>query len=156
MCKSTDSGAWSELSSEQINNLARLMHDHGLQLTMQRQAVYQAIAGCPGHICAEHIQKVIQDRWPGLRMNKTTVYRNLDLLVSLGLISEHRCDDGPAQYEPADRGRHSHMICRRCGTMMNLDPAIVGSMEQRLLEQHGFKLDLSNYPVSGVCARCGD
>jgi Fur family ferric uptake transcriptional regulator len=154
MCKSTGIGDWRKLTTEQINGLADLLHQRGLQLTMQRQAVYESVAGCPGHICAEHLQDAVQQRWPGLKMNKTTIYRNLDLLVSLGLISEHRCDGGPAQYEPAERGRHSHMICRRCGTMADLDPAILEFLERRILEQHGFRLELDNYPVSGVCARC--
>jgi Fur family transcriptional regulator, ferric uptake regulator len=154
MCKSTDIGSWSELTPEQIGELSDLLHTRGLPMTMHRQAVYEAVAGCPGHICAEHVQRAVQERWPKIRMNKTTIYRNLDLLASLGLITEHKCGEGAAQYEAAKRGRHSHMICRQCGTMMDLDSATMNLLEKRLLELHGFKVELDNYPVSGICARC--
>jgi len=78
--------------------------------------VYGAIVGCSRHICAEHILKGVVCAARRLRMNKTTVYRALDLLLESGLVIEHRGADGRAQYEPASRGRHSHLLCRRCGS----------------------------------------
>lgn len=156
MCKSTDSGAWRRLAPSELEQLEDALRERGLRLTTQRRAVCEAIFGCPGHICAEHVLTVVSERWPGPRMNKTTVYRTLDLLVELGLVSEHKCGDGPAQYEPASRGRHSHAMCRRCGTLYNLDEGLAAELGEKLQARHGFLAELASYPIFGVCANCRD
>jgi Fur family ferric uptake transcriptional regulator len=87
-------------------------------------------------------------------MNKTTVYRTLDLLIDLDLVTEHKCGDGRAQYEPASRGRHSHMICRECGVMVDIDLDLAVGIVDSLRERHGFRADLEGYPLMGLCPRC--
>jgi len=126
-----------------------------LRLTVQREAVCEAVFNCAGHICAEHILIAVSAGHPRLRMNKTTVYRTLDLLIDLGLVTEHKCGDGRAQYEPASRGRHSHMICRECGVLMDMDPELAVGISNGLRNRHGFRVDLESYPVFGVCPSCG-
>lgn len=155
MCRSTDSGTWRRLEPAELRQLADALRERGLRLTTQRKAVCEAVFGCPGHICAEHVLAVVEKRWPGIEMNKTTVYRTLGLLADLGLVREHRCSDGPAQYEPAARGQHSHLICRRCGALHNLDSALAAELAERLRERHGFRAELESYPISGLCADCG-
>lgn len=131
------------------------LRERGLHLTAQRRAVSDAVFGCPGHICAEHVLNVVRERQPQLKVNKTTVYRALDLLVDLGLVTEHKCGDGPAQYEPAQRGHHSHLICRSCGALQNLDDDLAASLAASLRQRHGFRAELDSYPLFGVCAKCG-
>lgn len=130
------------------------LRERGLHLTAQRRAVSDAVFGCPGHICAEHLVTETSESHPGLRMDKTTVYRTLDLLVEMGLVSMHKCGDGPAQYEPASRGPHGHLVCRRCGAMSNLDQSALEEIFRSLFAQHGFAADLASYPILGLCARC--
>ena len=154
MCKSTYSGPWQQLDSAQRQQLADALLERGLQLTLQREAVYEAVLGCPGHICAEHLIAVTSKSHPGLRMDKTTVYRTLDLLVEMGLVSEHKCGDGPAQYEPASRGPHSHLVCQHCGAMSNLDEPAVEELRRALLARYGFSADFASYPILGLCASC--
>jgi Fur family ferric uptake transcriptional regulator len=154
VCKSTDSGAWHELEPAELEQLGDALHERGLHLTGQREAVWAVVCGCPGHICAEHVLAAVEARSPVLGMNKTTVYRTLSLLVELGLVSEHRCGEGPAQYEPASRGRHSHVMCRRCGTLFNLDEELAETLRAGLASRHGFLAELESYPVFGLCASC--
>jgi Fur family ferric uptake transcriptional regulator len=156
VCKSTDSGEWRPLEPVELKLLTEAVRARGLHLTAQRRAVCEAVFGCPGHICAEHVLAVVRERWADARarVNKTTVYRTLDLLVDLELVSEHKCGDGPAQYEPASRGHHSHAICRRCGSLQNLDPAIAAELGEQLRTRHGFQADLESYPIIGLCASC--
>lgn len=154
MCTSTDAGPWCKLDPVQRRQVASILQEQGLRLTAQREAVCEAIFGCPGHICAEHIQQAVAARHPNLRMNKTTVYRTLDLLMGLGLITEHKCGDGRAQYEPAARGRHSHLICRRCGQLLDLDDELAAALRKGLWTRHGFQVDLESYPIFGQCASC--
>lgn len=154
MCKSTHEGSWRELSAAELASLDTALRGRGHRLTLQRQLVYETILGCPGHICAEHILAEAGARRPGLQMDKTTVYRTLALLVELGLVREHRCGEGAAQYEPATRDAHSHLLCSRCNTLYNLDEAVAAGIRATLVETLGFAPDLDAYPLLGLCASC--
>lgn len=154
MCTSTDAGTWRELCASERREIVAALQSRGLRLTRRREAVCEAVFGCPGHICAEHILGVVAERFPHLRMNKTTVYRALDLLLDLGLVIEHKCGDGRAQYEPAFRGRHSHMICRRCGQLLDLDEGIASTLREGVRARHGFQAELESYPLFGLCVSC--
>ncbi|HEX2987729.1 MAG TPA: transcriptional repressor [Chloroflexota bacterium] len=154
MCTSTDPGVGKRLATEARGQIVAALQGRGLRLTTQREAVCEAIFGCSGHICAEHILESVTVHHPGLRMNKTTVYRALDLLLELGLVSEHKCGDGRAQYEPASHGPHSHMICRRCGRLLDMDESVASAIRRRLGEEHGFQVELESYPVFGLCPEC--
>ena len=135
--------------------IAESLRDRGLYLTAQRRAVCEAVFGCPGHVCAEHILSLAAERQPRLRMNKTTVYRTLATLVDLGLVQEHQCGGERAQYEPSSRGRHSHLLCTRCGTLHNLDRTVATDLQRQLSSHHGFVAELESYPILGLCAECG-
>jgi len=154
VCTSTDAGSWRRLTPQDRARIEAALQERGLRLTTQREAVCEAVLGCPGHICAEHILESVATHHPKLRMNKTTVYRTLDLLMEVGLVMEHKCGDGRAQYEPASRGRHSHLICRRCGQLLDLEESVAVTFREGLRALHGFQAELDSYPIFGVCESC--
>jgi Fur family transcriptional regulator, ferric uptake regulator len=154
MCTSTDAGQWHRLTAAERREIGETLRERGLYLTAQREAVCEAVFGCPGHICTEHIQRMVSERHPELRMNKTTIYRTLALLMEMGLVTEHRCGDGPTQYEPAARGRHSHVICRSCGELLHLDEDVAAGLRASVRARSGFQVDLESYPIAGLCANC--
>ncbi len=156
MCKSTDGGCFQVPSEAEQRHFEVSLRERGLDLTTQRRAVFEAIYGCSGHICAEHILDIVTKRYPDLKMNKTTVYRTLDLLLDLGLVSEHKCGDGSAQYEPSSRGPHSHLMCRRCGRLFDIDNILSARMREQILVHHDFLAELENYPIFGLCAACNN
>lgn len=154
MCTSTNSGPWRPLEPIERSQLADTLRHRGLHLTAQREAIFEAIFGCPGHICAEHILSAVCQSRPTLRMNKTTVYRALGLLVGLRLVNEHKVGGGPAQYEPASHGRHCHLICRQCGHSQEMDEEVVEAFREGLRGRHGFEAELESYPIFGLCGNC--
>ncbi|MGE5620004.1 MAG: Fur family transcriptional regulator [Sphingomonadaceae bacterium] len=154
MCTSTGFDQWHGFGLPEREMVAAALAERGLRLTPQREAVCEAVFGCPGHICAEHILEKVSAHHPDLKVNKTTVYRTLDLLLELGLITEHKCGDERAQYEPASRGRHSHLLCRRCGELLDLDDGVAVTLQAGLRALHGFQADLESYPIFGLCSAC--
>ncbi len=154
MCTTTTAIS-EKLSRKDREAIVSALRSRELRLTPRREAVCETIFSCPGHICAEHILGAVSEMHPRLRMNKTTVYRTLDLLLELGLLTEHKCADGRAQYEPASRGRHSHAICRKCGALVGIDGNLVASIQTSLRSRHGFEVDLESYPIFGLCSSCG-
>ncbi|MBC7237870.1 MAG: transcriptional repressor [Chloroflexi bacterium] len=117
-------------------------------------AIYDVFLETNDHICAEHVLEAVHGMHPEWHMNKTTVYRTLDLLQSLGLIYEMRHDDGRAQYELALYGPHGHLICNVCGQVWDLDSRIAAALHQELRTKQGFIVDVENHALQGLCARC--
>lgn len=154
VCNSSVAAKAERLKSGDRDAIIAALRGRGLRLTVQREAVCETVFNCPGHICAEHILDAVSTRYPGLRVNKTTVYRTLDLLLELGLVLEHKCGEGRAQYEAASRGRHTHVICRGCGTLLDVDADLARTIRDALLSQHGFEAELESYPVQGLCSSC--
>lgn len=154
MCKSTDDASSCMPTASEERRFEAVLRRRGLDLTAQRRAVFEAIYSCPGHICADHILSIVAQRYPGTKMNKTTVYRALDLLLSLRLISEHKCGDGSAQYEPASRSPHSHLLCRGCGRLFEMDEKLSAKVRENIHTRHNFIAELDSYPILGLCVAC--
>jgi len=155
VCTSTNTGTWRRLNANERRHLSEALRRRGLHLTDQREQILEVIFGCPGHICAEHIREAVAERRPDLHLNKTTVYRALDLLQRLDLVSEHKIGDGPAQYEAASRGHHAHLICERCGRSQDMDEQLAENLRIGLFAKQRFQASLESHPIFGVCALCG-
>ena len=49
---------------------------------------------------------------------------------------------------------HFHMLCRRCGNLMHVDCALMRTMSEHLMKDHGFMLDPRETILVGVCEKC--
>lgn len=129
----------------------RRLRELGYRLTPQRMMVLSAIEKGEGHISAEEIHSQVQADYPGI--NKSTVYRTLDLLSELGLVT--RTDmGGIVRYHPAEKGQHHHLVCQECGAVMELDDSILAPLRNALEERYQFQADVRHFAISGRCARC--
>lgn len=87
-------------------------------------------------------------------VNISTVYRTLELLEELGLVSHAHLGHGAPTYHLADRHHHLHLVCRDCGTVTETDTAIATPLIESLRAQHGFDTDLKHFAIFGRCADC--
>jgi Fur family peroxide stress response transcriptional regulator len=85
--------------------------EHGLKLTHQRIAIYEALARDPGHPSAERLHERLRARFPSLSL--TTIYRTLETFESIGIISKANPIHAAARFD-ANRDRHHHVVCSRC------------------------------------------
>jgi Fur family ferric uptake transcriptional regulator len=121
-------------------------------MTPQRQLILEAIESMAGHIAVEAVHARVVERFP--QVNISTVYRTLDLLQELGLVTHTHFDDGIAQYHRADQGLHQHLVCRGCGLEQELGLSILAPLADELRRRHGFELDLHHFALVGQCRVC--
>ncbi len=143
-----------EVRRAEQRRLRTNLREKGHAVTSRRLAIYDVLLQTNDHICVEHILDAIQKAHPTWRMNKTTVYRTLDLLQELGFIYEMRHPDGRAQYELALRGPHGHLFCCACGKVQDIDTHVATAFQQELRAKQGFEIDLINNALMGLCANC--
>ncbi len=90
-----------------------------------------------------------------------TIYRNLEKLVSQGIVSKYIVDENTAacfSYQGGcdceEKARHFHLKCEECGKLIHLECEQIDEIENHLLSEHGFSLDPMRTVLYGTCAQC--
>jgi Fur family ferric uptake transcriptional regulator len=124
----------------------------GQRATPQRLVILGALR--PGeHLSADEVFARVEPLLPGV--NRSTVYRTLELFRDLGLVSETDLGAGARQFELLD-GRHHHLVCRHCGATLELDDALVAPLREAIRARHGFTAGIDHLALFGRCATCAD
>ena len=129
------------------------LKEKGLKLTPQRMLIVEIIHDAKGHLTAEEIIKNIRSKMPGI--NKSTVYRTLDLLEESGCVYKSEMGN-ESIYHHAEEGHHHHLVCRQCGNTINCNEDIFTPLKKMLREKHNFLVDFEHMVMSGLCGECRD
>jgi Fur family ferric uptake transcriptional regulator len=141
-----------EEQMEQSRDIVDVLKKQGYRLTPQRLMVVSAIENSEDHISAEEVYSKVVAMYPNV--NISTVYRTLELLKRLGLVTETDLGGGRVRYHPANKGHHHHLICQECGAMIDLDESLLRPLEEALLLEHNFIADLRHLAIHGRCVKC--
>jgi len=137
---------------QQRGDITSKLSERGYRLTPQRMMVLAAIEGSADHISAEEIYAQVITKYP--HVNISTVYRTLELLKRLGLVTETDLGGGRVRYHPADKGHHHHLVCQECGAIIDLDEAVLYPLEDTLRREYKFEADLRHLAIFGRCSKC--
>jgi Fur family ferric uptake transcriptional regulator len=130
--------------------LRRTLHERGLRMTPQRQLVLDAVRGLR-HATPEQVCQRVQQTTP--TVNITTIYRALDLLEELGLVRHTHLGHGAPVYS-AEAHEHLHLVCHRCGRVIEQPTGLLARLTDDLRERCGFRLDATHLALSGTCGQC--
>ena len=140
------------IRSKQANEAVKTLQEQGHRLTPQRMLVLDAVSGSDGHISAEEIYTQVRARYP--YANISTIYRTLELLKKLAIVTETDLGEGRVRYHLAEKGQHHHLICRNCGRVMDLDEEMLSPLNTVLLNEYQFMADLKHLAIFGRCVHC--
>lgn len=138
---------------EHSRGIVGKLAEKGYRLTPQRLMILSAIEESDSHISAEEIHARIVARYPNV--NISTVYRTLELLKRLGLVTETDLGEGRVRYHPAEKGHHHHLVCQQCGAIIDLDESLLTPLKSALLREYKFSADLKHLAILGCCVNCG-
>jgi Fur family ferric uptake transcriptional regulator len=137
----------------QPGEIVKRLSEEGYRMTPQRLMIVSAIEDSDGHISAEEIYTQVVAKYP--HVNISTVYRTLELLKQLGLVTETDFGEGRVRYHPAGKGHHHHLVCTGCGAVIDLDESSLSSLKGMLLREYKFTADLKHLAIFGRCSKCG-
>lgn len=126
----------------------------GIRITPQRGMILRAIETMPGHLTAEAVYTAVQAESP--YVNLATVYRTLDLLKSLDLITDTDMGTGAAHYALRSHADHHHAICRICRHSVEFPNHMLDSLIEDLRRDYGFGVEANHIVVFGICAACAE
>jgi len=128
------------------------LSEQGYRMTPQRLMILEQVEAAEGHISAEEIFRHVRERYPNL--NISTVYRTLELLKGLGLVTETDMGDGRVRFHTIGKGHHHHLVCSACGKVTELAEEELMPLNDLLNTRYGFRADLHHLAIFGRCKNC--
>ena len=123
----------------------------GYRITPQRQLVLESVERL-GHGTPEEILAEVQRTASGV--NLSTIYRNLEVLEKVGLVTHAHIGHGAPTYHSVDDHVHIHLVCDRCGAVTSLDASVAEPFLDDLRRATGFITDVSHVALHGSCSGC--
>ena len=125
------------------------IQQHGLKATPQRLLILKHIEKS-GHISIEKLFEAAHSEFPSISL--ATVYKNIDALLSTGLIREVGITGGKHVFEVA-KGNHIHFICKNCGSVTDIQQPekLVPDKVMKYLPGKAETIELNIY---GICENC--
>lgn len=130
----------------------QVLHAHGYRVTPQRVAILDAICEGEGHSTPGVIYA--RARKLDAQIDMSTVYRALELFLSVGLVVSVDFDGHEKGYEITKPEPHHHMICKKCKQEFDIDGQIVADFYGQLRETYGYNVTMDHLVLTGVCADC--
>jgi len=134
----------------------------GYRITAGREAILDVLSHSQGHLSAEDIYMKVHPKYPTLGL--TTIYRTLDVLSDLGMISKLDFGDGRARYELAEAHsgapHHHHLVCTGCHKVIEYtdfideEVELLRETEKGLNAKYDFKITHHVIQFYGLCKKC--
>lgn len=136
--------------AERLSDAAAL-RSAGFKATRPRLLVLAAVRHLR-HATPEELLAEVHAGDP--RINLSTVYRVLNVLDQVGLITHAHLGSGAPTYHPATTPPHLHFRCQQCGRLQSLPPQVGASFVADVHSRIGFSADLSHAAIRGTCSGC--
>jgi len=138
-------------SDSMAKRLVDSLREAGYRLTAPRLAIIKVLEAETGHLSPAEVLEKGRAFYPAL--SRATVYRTLDLLTKLGLLRPIYLGEGNLCFIYPREGHH-HLICSRCGMVVDFDECIAAPLGQALSERFGFRIESHLLEFYGLCENC--
>ncbi|MEW6116097.1 MAG: transcriptional repressor [Nitrospirota bacterium] len=126
----------------------------GLKSTKERDEIINEIMGMKGHFDPDELFTKLKTK--GSKVSRASVYRTIPLLVECGLIEQVERTDKHAHYEiVSGKSHHDHMICLKCGKVIEFYSPTLEMLQDELCHKEKFKKVRHNLEIFGYCSKCG-
>ena len=124
----------------------------GYRITRPRKAVIQVLLEDEGYSSPAEVHARARSRCPTVGL--VTVYRTLDLLSEMGFVRRIHAEDGCHSYAAARHGHRHHVICRHCGTAVEVEGCDLSAFIERVRDETGFQVEDHLLELVGLCSDC--
>lgn len=120
----------------------------------QREEIIEMIKNLYNHPTAEEIYFLTKQK--DSAVSRSTVYRNLNVLVEQGMVTQIAVSNGPDRYDyRKNREEHGHVVCTKCGKICdfqyNFDTT---ELKNRIEKQTGIEISEDGIVIKGICNSC--
>ena len=141
--------------TEMPGRLQAYFSDRGIRMTQQRRAILRVMETASKHLDAAQLLRKAKKLDP--KVDRSTVYRTLQLLKRQGLIDEldlMHIHGEKHYYERKLNRDHIHMACLRCGKIMEFVSDVFETLKGEVERDCRFHIVVSRLEIGGYCAAC--
>jgi Fur family transcriptional regulator, ferric uptake regulator len=120
--------------------------------TRQRAAISTLLDNLDDFRSAQELHDELRRR--GENIGLTTVYRTLQSMSAAGLVDTLRTDTGESVYRRCSDDHHHHLVCRSCGSTVEVGDREVEVWAAQVAAEHGFTDVSHTIEIFGTCAEC--
>jgi Fur family transcriptional regulator, ferric uptake regulator len=124
----------------------------GVRSTRQRAAIASLLDTLDEFRSAQELHDELRQR--GENIGLTTVYRTLQSMASAGLLDTLRNDTGESVYRRCSDHHHHHLVCRSCGSTVEVGDREVETWAAEIASKHGFSDVSHTIEIYGTCSDC--
>jgi Fur family ferric uptake transcriptional regulator len=144
------------LTKDKFSLIKKLIEKNGFKFTKQRKLILEQFFLADRHLSVEEIYQRLKKTSMGL----ATVYRNVKIFSSIGIVKEIVVD-GVSYYELkiySKKPLHIHFQCVKCNDIIDIDERKVALEYLKVNKAIEDMNDLDIYDVNimliGLCKRC--
>ena len=120
--------------------------------TKQRNAVIEVLRDHKGFISAQDIHNFLKNS--ASTVGLSTVYRTMTALTTSNEVDVMIREDGEALYRLCSSAHHHHLVCRDCGTTIEIQADYVEAWAKDVSQAHGFSDIDHTVEIVGICKKC--
>ncbi|BBY04735.1 Fur family transcriptional regulator [Mycobacterium noviomagense] len=128
------------------------MTGSGVRSTRQRAAIATLLETLDEFRSAQELHDELRRR--GENIGLTTVYRTLQSMAAAGMLDTLRNDTGESVYRRCSTDHHHHLVCRSCGSTVEVGDREVEAWAAEVAAEHGFSEPSHTIEIFGTCAEC--
>jgi Fur family ferric uptake transcriptional regulator len=136
------------LAFDSVEDILGRLRAAGHRVSAPAARVLDALFSADGPVSADDIEAAHPD------LERTSIYRNLERLEALGVVSHVHVGHGPGLYALARGADQEYLCCDRCGRVTTVDPAALDGVRAALAADFGHHARFSHFPIHGLCASC--
>lgn len=133
-------------------NIKTILTNADLKVTRGRLAILEILFTTKEPITIESINGKIKSFSKGI--NRSTVFRFINLLYKKGLVKKLEFAEGKFRYELSSIPHHYHVICTQCGTVQDVEGCDIESLEEKTAQKLSFHITSHRVDFFGLCPKC--
>lgn len=133
--------------------LSKVLKEKGQRFTKERDSIFQSILSYKGHFEPERLYLDMKSK--GVKASRASVYRTINLLYRCGLIEKvGKAEHGVIYEIKVGRGHHDHMLCLRCGGVVEFYSEELEKIQEEICRKQNFKAVSHSLEIRGYCKKC--
>ncbi len=148
----TSTGSYAAHRPADWSNVREHLRASGLRWTPQRRTLIEVLSRANGHVTGSEL--IERCRAVDPTTIPSTVYRTLDVLEGLGLLSHSHGADGREEFHVLPTAVHGHLHCVACGTTWEIPADEAAALVDSLRRSRRFAVDVTHLSIAGRCEAC--
>lgn len=122
-----------------------------LRMTHQREIILAELKKSSSHPTADELYETVKKKLP--RISMATVYRNLEILSSAGIIKKLAISGRQKRFD-WELEEHNHIYCIQCHRVDNIDLKKTDLLPEQPEQKKGYDISGCRIEFYGICPAC--